>query len=86
MLLAATSKQCVCQFRHLGDSRGIIRKRDVIFKQDDGVAMAGRPPMAPRSLFKAAGTRLLYFTSSGMLSLWLLNSGAYMHWIVAIPV
>lgn len=27
-----------------------------------------------------------YFTSSTMLSEWLLNSGAYMHWIWAKPV
>ena len=27
-----------------------------------------------------------YWTTSGMLSEWLLNSGAYMHWIVAMPV
>ena len=27
-----------------------------------------------------------YFTSIGKLSLWLLNSGAYMHWMLATPV
>ena len=27
-----------------------------------------------------------YLTSSGRLSEWLLNSGAYMHWISAMPV
>jgi hypothetical protein len=27
-----------------------------------------------------------YFTSRLKLSEWLLNSGAYMHWIVAMPV
>ena len=32
------------------------------------------------------GGSRLYFTSSGMLSEWLLNSGAYMHWIAATPV
>jgi len=29
---------------------------------------------------------LVYFTSTSMLSEWLLNSGAYMHWISAMPV
>jgi hypothetical protein len=28
----------------------------------------------------------LYFTSSSKLSEWLLNSGAYMHWMLAMPV
>ncbi len=27
-----------------------------------------------------------YRTSKGMLSEWLLNSGAYMHWMWAVPV
>jgi hypothetical protein len=27
-----------------------------------------------------------HFTTKGRLSLWLLNSGAYMHWICATPV
>ncbi len=39
---------------------------------------AGRLNLAPRS-------HRFYFTTSGMLSLWLLNSGAYMHWISAMP-
>src|ERR1051326_6875627 len=30
--------------------------------------------------------RLCYRTCNSMLSLWLLNSGAYMHWISATPV
>ena len=28
----------------------------------------------------------VHFTTSGRLSLWLLNSGAYRHWISAMPV
>jgi len=30
--------------------------------------------------------RSAYFTANGRLWLWLLNSGAYMHWIWATPV
>ena len=34
----------------------------------------------------AASVATAHFTMSGRLSLWLLNSGAYMHWIWATPV
>ena len=43
-----------------------------------GGARAGRPA--------ADGNFAGYFTTSSKPSEWLLNSGAYMHWISAIPV
>ena len=54
------------------------------------VKKASLPCSHPRSVeyLRAHEKQILsvYFTVSGRLWLWLLNSGAYMHWIWAMPV
>jgi len=45
-----------------------------------------KEPIAKRVRKRTASKSTAHFTSSAMLSEWLLNSGAYMHWISAMPV
>jgi len=46
----------------------------------------GTTDYGPLITHHVSRTAHTYFTTSGRLSLWLLNSGAYRHWISATPV